>query len=107
MPAQVAWTRRNVVVYPATCSLAGLVAGMFGVGGGIVKVPTVADLQGESHAPEVFSSVWRHCSCAAEPTACQSGTGTCGAAHTGHATALRGSLILFPRQCHVAVRLGA
>ncbi len=36
---QVAWTRRNVVVYPAICSLAGLVAGMFGVGGGIVKVP--------------------------------------------------------------------
>ena len=35
---QVAWTRRNTVVYPAVCSLAGLVAGMFGVGGGIVKV---------------------------------------------------------------------
>lgn len=36
---QVAWTKRNVVLYPAVCSLAGLVAGMFGVGGGIVKVP--------------------------------------------------------------------
>ena len=36
--AQVAWTPRHVVIYPAICSLAGLVAGMFGVGGGIVKV---------------------------------------------------------------------
>ena len=32
------WTKRNSVVYPAVSSLAGLVAGMFGVGGGIVKV---------------------------------------------------------------------
>lgn len=35
---QVAWTPRHVVIYPAICSLAGLVAGMFGVGGGIIKV---------------------------------------------------------------------
>ena len=35
---QVAWTPTHVVMYPAICSLAGLVAGMFGVGGGIVKV---------------------------------------------------------------------
>ncbi len=32
------WTERNSLVYPAVSSLAGLVAGMFGVGGGIVKV---------------------------------------------------------------------
>jgi len=32
------WTEHNSVVYPAVSSLAGLVAGMFGVGGGIVKV---------------------------------------------------------------------
>ncbi len=37
---QVAWTPRNTVLYPAACSIAGLVAGMFGVGGGIVKVRT-------------------------------------------------------------------
>lgn len=37
-PLQVAWTPRNTILYPAICSLAGLVAGMFGVGGGIVKV---------------------------------------------------------------------
>ena len=35
---EVQWDARNTVLYPALCSLAGLVAGMFGVGGGIVKV---------------------------------------------------------------------
>jgi len=34
----VSWTKRNTVVYSAVCSLAGLVTGMFGIGGGIVKV---------------------------------------------------------------------
>lgn len=34
----VMWNERNTLVYPSVCSLAGLVAGMFGVGGGIVKV---------------------------------------------------------------------
>ena len=29
----VEWDERNTVVYPLICSLAGLVAGMFGVGG--------------------------------------------------------------------------
>lgn len=33
----IAWNERNSLVYPAVSSLAGLVAGMFGVGGGIVK----------------------------------------------------------------------
>ena len=34
----VAWDERNTLLYPAICSLAGLVAGAFGVGGGVVKV---------------------------------------------------------------------
>ena len=34
----VAWDERNTLMYPAICSLAGLVAGAFGVGGGVVKV---------------------------------------------------------------------
>lgn len=34
---QVSWTPKHVVIYPAICSFAGLVAGMFGVGGGIIK----------------------------------------------------------------------
>jgi hypothetical protein len=33
----VAWCERNTVLYPAICSLAGVVAGAFGVGGGVVK----------------------------------------------------------------------
>lgn len=32
-------------MYPAVCSLAGLVAGMFGVGGGIVKVALLSQLR--------------------------------------------------------------
>lgn len=32
------WDRRTTLVYPAACSLAGVCAGTFGVGGGIVKV---------------------------------------------------------------------
>jgi hypothetical protein len=34
----VAWTRKTTIVYPALCTFAGVVAGMFGVGGGIIKV---------------------------------------------------------------------
>lgn len=33
------WDRRATVVYPSICCLAGFFAGMFGVGGGIVKGP--------------------------------------------------------------------
>lgn len=33
------WTPRNTIVYPCFCCLAGFFAGMFGVGGGIVKGP--------------------------------------------------------------------
>ena len=33
------WDTRATVVYPLICSIAGLFAGMFGVGGGIVKGP--------------------------------------------------------------------
>lgn len=41
---EVSWTPRNVVLYPAVCSLAGLVAGMFGIGGGIVKGPLMLEM---------------------------------------------------------------
>ncbi len=34
----VEWSPRNTIIFPALSSLAGLIAGMFGVGGGIVKV---------------------------------------------------------------------
>ncbi len=32
------WTPAATLIYPAICSLAGLVAGLFGIGGGVVKV---------------------------------------------------------------------
>ena len=35
----VKWDKENTIRYPAICSLAGLFAGLFGVGGGIVKGP--------------------------------------------------------------------
>jgi uncharacterized membrane protein YfcA len=33
------WTSRATIIYPCICCLAGFMAGMFGVGGGIVKGP--------------------------------------------------------------------
>ncbi|WIA12168.1 hypothetical protein OEZ85_012240 [Tetradesmus obliquus] len=38
------WTPRNSLLYPALCSTAGVVAGLFGVGGGIVKGPLMLEL---------------------------------------------------------------
>ena len=35
----VRWTPRNTFIYPTICAVAGLCAGMFGIGGGIVKGP--------------------------------------------------------------------
>ena len=40
----VLWTRRNTIVYPLTCGLAGLCAGMFGIGGGIIKGPLMLEM---------------------------------------------------------------
>lgn len=37
-PGDVVWTPRATIMYPLLCTFAGLVAGTFGVGGGIVKV---------------------------------------------------------------------
>ncbi|CAK0781249.1 hypothetical protein CVIRNUC_005324 [Coccomyxa viridis] len=41
---EVEWTPRNTIVYPLICSMAGLVAGLFGVGGGIVKGPLMLEM---------------------------------------------------------------
>ncbi|GMH57278.1 hypothetical protein TrRE_jg11101, partial [Triparma retinervis] len=38
------WTPRNTILYPALCTVAGLFAGMFGIGGGIVKGPLMLAL---------------------------------------------------------------
>ncbi|EIE22493.1 hypothetical protein COCSUDRAFT_47913 [Coccomyxa subellipsoidea C-169] len=40
----VEWSRRNTLLFPALSSLAGLIAGMFGVGGGIVKGPLMLEM---------------------------------------------------------------
>ncbi|GMH92529.1 hypothetical protein TrST_g7246 [Triparma strigata] len=39
VPGDIQWSERNTIVYPLICTVAGGVAGMFGVGGGIVKGP--------------------------------------------------------------------
>lgn len=38
------WTHRSTAHYSSVCSLAGLFAGMFGVGGGIVKGPLMLEM---------------------------------------------------------------
>ena len=38
LEGDVEWTPRSTLLYPALCTFAGLAAGTFGVGGGIVKV---------------------------------------------------------------------
>ena len=40
----VRWNSRRAIVYPLVCSTAGLFAGMFGVGGGIVKGPLMNEM---------------------------------------------------------------
>jgi hypothetical protein len=40
----ITWTQTTTIVYPMICSLAGVIAGMFGVGGGIVKGPLMLAL---------------------------------------------------------------
>lgn len=38
------WTPVTTITYPAICTLAGLFAGMFGIGGGIVKGPLMLEM---------------------------------------------------------------
>jgi len=49
----VEWNERNTVRYPLICSIAGLCAGMFGIGGGIVKGPLMLEM---GVLPEVCSA---------------------------------------------------
>eukprot|EP00892_Ulva_mutabilis_P007949 jgi/Ulvmu1/5526/UM023_0062.1 len=49
----VMWTESSTIVYPLVCSIAGVFAGMFGVGGGIVKGPLMLHL---GVLPEVAAS---------------------------------------------------
>jgi uncharacterized membrane protein YfcA len=47
------WTRKTVALFPLGCALGGLVAGMFGVGGGIITGPIMIEM---GIVPEVASS---------------------------------------------------
>ncbi|KAH7474533.1 Sulfite exporter TauE/SafE family protein 3 [Phytophthora ramorum] len=47
------WTEKTVVYFPLGCAVAGIVAGMFGVGGGIITGPIMIEL---GIVPEVASS---------------------------------------------------
>uniref|UniRef100_A0A7S4ETG3 Uncharacterized protein n=1 Tax=Chrysotila carterae TaxID=13221 RepID=A0A7S4ETG3_CHRCT len=38
------WTPRATIIWPTICVAAGLVAGMFGIGGGIVKGPLMLEM---------------------------------------------------------------
>eukprot|EP00877_Chromochloris_zofingiensis_P012770 jgi/Chrzof1/7747/Cz02g35090.t1 len=38
------WTPVTTLLYPALCTMAGLIAGLFGIGGGVVKGPLMLEL---------------------------------------------------------------
>ena len=40
----VEWNTRSTVIYPVLCILAGFFAGLFGVGGGIIKGPLMLEM---------------------------------------------------------------
>ncbi|KAK9864853.1 hypothetical protein WJX84_005030 [Apatococcus fuscideae] len=40
----VQWNEQATIIYPAVCSLAGLVAGLFGIGGGVIKGPLMLEM---------------------------------------------------------------
>ena len=44
LQGDVEWNERNTIVYPLLCVFAGLCAGLFGVGGGIVKGPLMLEM---------------------------------------------------------------
>mmetsp|Transcript_13011 Transcript_13011/g.19628 ORF Transcript_13011/g.19628 Transcript_13011/m.19628 type:complete len:493 (+) Transcript_13011:103-1581(+) len=43
-PGDVEWNERNTLIYPALCVFAGFCAGMFGIGGGVVKGPLMLEM---------------------------------------------------------------
>lgn len=43
-PGEVRWDSKNTITYPLLCAVAGLLAGLFGVGGGIVKGPLMLEM---------------------------------------------------------------
>lgn len=52
----VEWNPRNTLRYPAVCFFAGFFAGLFGVGGGIVKGPLMLEM-GETWVAALAATV--------------------------------------------------
>lgn len=44
IPGDIEWNEKNTIIYPSLCFFAGFFAGMFGVGGGIVKGPLMLQM---------------------------------------------------------------
>ena len=44
MPGEPIWTPRAVVLYPSACVLAGVAAGLLGIGGGMIKGPLLLEM---------------------------------------------------------------
>ena len=44
LQTDIQWDERSTLLYPAFCTLAGIVAGLFGIGGGLVKAPLMLAL---------------------------------------------------------------
>jgi uncharacterized membrane protein YfcA len=44
LETDIQWNEQSTFIYPAMCSLAGVVAGLFGIGGGLVKAPLMLAL---------------------------------------------------------------
>ena len=49
------WDDTHTVVYPMICSLAGVCAGLFGIGGGIVKGPLMLEMGVDPQASQYES----------------------------------------------------
>mmetsp|Transcript_32985 Transcript_32985/g.60411 ORF Transcript_32985/g.60411 Transcript_32985/m.60411 type:complete len:491 (+) Transcript_32985:69-1541(+) len=41
---EIEWNAKRTILYPAVCTIAGVMAGLFGVGGGIVKGPLMLEM---------------------------------------------------------------
>ncbi|GLE06677.1 hypothetical protein PINS_up016071 [Pythium insidiosum] len=68
IPGDIQWTRRTVLFFPVGCTIAGVVAGMFGVGGAIIAGPLMLEMAccPRSRAPRA------RCSCSTRPAAATS-----------------------------------
>eukprot|EP00435_Cladocopium_sp_Y103_P075187 s6_g54.t2 len=56
---EIRWNAVNTIRYPLLCSLAGVLAGLFGVGGGIIKGPLMLELGVEPQVAGATASTMR------------------------------------------------